>query len=187
MANVEELTVDGFIFANPQDVEVAKNEIKKIAYIEAHSDMTNVSMIKSIYEKAIESRSFQTPIGLEYMRELQKAIEASGIPEKDIKPIPLYTTFKRLSLNDSEPVKKRVTKAQKNEMTLKLKYRNAVIIASILGVLVIVMLMITLNGTTPNAMNYKNAVLNQYSSWEQELTRREAAVREKERELNIEY
>ncbi len=47
------------------------------------------------------------------------------------------------------------------------------------------MLIITLNGTTPNAINYKNAITNQYASWEQELSEREAAVREKERELNI--
>ena len=45
--------------------------------------------------------------------------------------------------------------------------------------------MITLNGTTPNALNYKKAILNEYSAWEEELTEREAAVRAKERELNI--
>ena len=34
-------------------------------------------------------------------------------------------------------------------------------------------------------LNYKTAVLNEYSEWEQELTQRENAVREKESELGI--
>ncbi len=34
-------------------------------------------------------------------------------------------------------------------------------------------------------MNYEKAVTDRYASWEQDLTEREAAVREKERELRI--
>ena len=37
-----------------------------------------------------------------------------------------------------------------------------------------------------NALNYRKAIQNQYASWEQELTEREKAVKEKEQELQIE-
>lgn len=186
MENIENLTVDGYIFATPEDAEIAKNEIRKIDYIEKHADMTNVDIVRSVYEKALSERYFQTPIGFEYLRDLQKIMENAGIPTDNVKPIPLYTTFKRIDLTHSESAKKRVTKAQKQEMSLKMKYRNAVLTAVIFGFLCLAMLLITLNGSTPNALNYKQAITNQYSDWEQELTERESIVRAKERELGIE-
>lgn len=185
MENLEALTVDGYIFANKEDAELAKAEIKKIDYIEKHVDMSNLEVAASVYEKALSERYFQTPIGLEYLRDIQKSIENSQKSETEVKPIPLYTTFKRISLNHSDNVKTRVTKAKKNEMSLKMKYRNAVLVAAIFGFLCLVMLLITLNGESPNAINYKRAITNQYAEWEQSLSEREAAVREKERELNL--
>lgn len=187
MLNTEELTVDGYIFASPKDVELAKNEIRKIAYIESHTDMTNLSIAHSLYDKAISERFFQTPIGHEYLRDIQKALEAGGVKPEDIKPIPLYTTFARIDLKSSENVKRRTTKVEKKELSLKQKYRNAVLIAMILGFLCLAMFLISMNGTTVNALNYKQAITNQYSAWEQELTQRENAIRERERELNIDY
>lgn len=183
MANLEELLVDGYIFANPQDAELAKNEIRKIAYIEAHTDTSNVANVKSIYEQAIENRTFQTPIGLEYMREMQNVIKNSGMGEP--KPIPLFTTFKRISLSNGETIKRRVTKQEKKELGLRAKYRNAVLVSVILAISMVIMFMITMFGTTPNIINYKTAITNQYSSWEQDLTEREAIIRAKERELGI--
>lgn len=186
MENIENLYVDGFIFANKEDAELAKSEIRKIEYLESHADMTNVAIVKSVYEKAVADRIFQTPIGLEYLRDLQKIMESAGVPVKEEKPIPLFTTFKRMSLKkDNEAPRRRQTLQEKKEMSLRMKYRNAVLAAIILGILVAAMFIVTLNGTTPNAINYKNAVLNQYAEWEQELSDREKAVREKERELNI--
>lgn len=185
MENIEALTVDGYIFATPEDAEIAKNEIRKIEYIESHTDMSNLAIVKGIYEKALAERFFQTPIGFEYLRDLQKILSSGGVKEELIKPIPLYTTFKRIDLKHSETAKKRLTRAEKKEMSLKMKYRNAVLVAAILGVLCLAMLLITFHGTTPNALNYKSAILNQYAEWEQELKEREAVVREKERELNI--
>ena len=54
-----------------------------------------------------------------------------------------------------------------------------------LGFLVLAMFVITLRGSTPNVINYKIALTNQYAAWEQELTQREKAVKEKEQELEI--
>ena len=187
MANHEELTFDGYIFANSQDLELAKNEVKKISYLESHADMTDMAMIEQIYNKALENRSFSTPVGLEYMKELQRVLENGGVPAERIKPIPLYTTFRRIDLSKTEPVKRRATKVEKDKQSVENKYKNSLVIIGILATMVIVMLFITFNGSTPNAINYRQAIQNEYASWADELTEREAAVREKERELNIEY
>ena len=185
MINKEELTFDGFVFANPEDVELAKNEAKKIAYIESHTDIGNMTVMKGVYEKLIEARTFVTPVGFMFLRNIRDCLVTSGVSEEELSPVPLYTTFRRISLKDDEPKRKvRMTRTQKEELSLKLKYRNAVIISVIFGLLAVGMFVITMNGTTPNAINYKKVITDQYSSWEQDLSQRENALRQKERELN---
>lgn len=184
MVNVDELTLNGYVFANKDDLELAKTEQKKIEYIKDHTDLNNIAIKRSIYNKALEDRFFQTPIGNEFMRSLQLDILKAG---GEVNPIPLYTTFKRIDLTKKVEVKERVSLQKRKELSLQLKYRNAVVIAVILAILLLALIIISLNGTTPNAINYKQAITNQYSAWEQELSERESAVREKERELNINY
>ena len=72
---------------------------KKIAYIESRMDMTNMTVVYGIYNKALENRTFQTPVGLEFMHKLwytgfilvfsrrTKHSRRSGTPDhiKDIK------------------------------------------------------------------------------------------------------
>lgn len=181
--NMDDLTVAGYIFATHDDAEYARNEIKKIAYIETKMDMSNMTIVKGIYDKALENRTFQTPIGLEFMHNLYNMLISSGMDASDIKPMPLYTTFKRLDISEKNP--RRLTKRESNELSLKIKLRNSVLINVILGLLILVLIIITFNGSTMTAINYKANVTNQYSAWEQDLKEREAVIREKERELNI--
>ncbi|MCR5277969.1 MAG: hypothetical protein K6E19_00875 [Lachnospiraceae bacterium] len=182
--NKEELTFDGFVFANKDDLEIAKNEARKIDYLEKHTDTSNMANMRNVYEKLIETNAFCTPVGFLYLREIRDALVASGVPDEEIAPVPLYTTFKRLSLKDEDKPKRRMTIQQKKEMSIRMKYRNAVLTAIIFGVMAIAMFAITWYGSTPNIINYKKAITDQYSAWEQDLTARENALREKERELN---
>jgi hypothetical protein len=48
------------------------------------------------------------------------------------------------------------------------------------------MFVIAINSNQPNILNYQRVLQNRYAGWEQELTDREQAIRDKERELNIE-
>lgn len=183
--NKDELTVAGYIFATHEDAELAKNEINKISYIESKMDMTNMTVVAGIYNKALENRTFQTPVGMEFMHSLYNMLNDAGLKDQ-VEPFPLYTTFKRMDLSDSK--KKRVfsTKVEE-EASIKMKLRNSILINVILVVLIIALILISYNGSTMNAINYKAAVTNEYAAWEQELKNREAAVREKERELNMDY
>ena len=62
----------------------------------------------------------------------------------------------------------------------------SVMLNVVLVIAVIAMFVITLTSDQPNVLNYERALTNRYASWEQELTEREQAVREKERELKLE-
>ena len=68
---------------------------------------------------------------------------------------------------------------------MRSKLRKSVLLNIVLVLLVIAMFAITMTGKTENILNYEKAVTDRYASWEQDLTEREAAVREKERELRI--
>ncbi len=70
------------------------------------------------------------------------------------------------------------------EMGAKKAQLTVSVILNILLVLAMAaMFVISLNSDYPNIINYKRAVTDQYATWEQELTERESAIREKEREL----
>ena len=47
------------------------------------------------------------------------------------------------------------------------------------------MIVITLLDDSPNIINYKNKILNQYTEWERELKEREQLIKEKEQELGL--
>ena len=47
------------------------------------------------------------------------------------------------------------------------------------------MFTITIRSDNPNILNYKRVITDKYAQWEQELTERENAVRERERELKL--
>ena len=49
--------------------------------------------------------------------------------------------------------------------------------------LIVAMFAITFTSKNPNILNYRQAITNEYSTWEQELTEREKVIREKERQL----
>lgn len=183
--NREELTFDGFVFATKEDMEIAKNEARKIEYLETHTDTGNMTNMRAVYEKLIETNAFITPVGFLYMRQLREHLIASGVADEELTPVPLYTTFKRISLKDDDRPARRLTRAEKEEMSIRMKYRNAVMVAAIFAALSIAMFVINWYGSTPNILNYKKAITDQYSAWEQDLTERENVLRQKEHELNI--
>ena len=69
--------------------------------------------------------------------------------------------------------------------TFRTEYKISIIINLVLIIAVIAMFVITLKADNPNMINYRTAIVNQYSEWQQELEQREEAVRAKERELNM--
>lgn len=182
MENIDELTYEGFIYATKEDVELAKTEQKKISYLKEKVDYSNMAMVHQVYDKALENHSFATPLGLAYMSRLRDLLIQNGVPDEDIKPVPLYSTFKRMDLKSPRVFTPKI----KEELSYKLRFRNAVVVSVILAFVILFMFVLNLTGNNANILNYKRAVTNQYSEWEQDLTEREAIIRQKERELNIE-
>lgn len=176
---VADSTINGFIFGSKADIELADQELNAIKYIDKKLENKSIETVKSVYNASIEKHMFRTPVGYSYLHDLQKRMLKGGIGKEDIQGIPLFQVFEKAS--DEKPP--RVVKVKKP----KDKYRrqNAILTLVNIGlvILIIIMFAISMSGSSPTVLNYKHALENEYATWEQELTERENALKQREREL----
>ena len=180
-----EYVVSGFAFYSEKDAGLAEQERQKIAYLDKRIDHADIQSVLAIYKKALEDRVFRTPVGLEYLRELQGELRAREEElGEEVPPIPLWTNFADVRTKTS-PARRRI-QPMPEDGGKKAGLCLSVIMNIVMIVAIIAMFVITLNSDQPNILNYERNLQNKYASWEQELTQREQTVREKERELHIE-
>ena len=176
--------VGGYEFMSEIDAQKAAMDLSKIKMLEARAKVSKPSDIKAVYEKAIENKIFKTPIGWNYLTGLREKLLESGYTEEDLIPIPLNISMTRHSAMENLTVKQRI-KVEKPKEKMEFGRIFPIILDVVLAILVIVMFIITMNSDSDNILNYKRNVTDRYSSWDQELTEREKAVREAEKRLGI--
>ena len=177
-----EYIVDGFLFFSQEDASAAREELKKAKYLKRHLEYHSAETVRELYRKALEERTFQTPVGLAFVNELRERLIEEGVEEFDIEPIPVYYD---VTLNKvREGAAKREDKEEPPRKGAN-GFKLSVALNVILGLLVAGMFYVAMTGNNPNILNYENAIVNKYAAWEQELTAREQAVREKEQESGI--
>jgi len=179
------LTVGGYHFKTKEDAELARLEQQKIDYIEKRLNYDRPESVLAVYEKAIENRTFQTPVGIKYLEKLHRYLEENEAIDVQIQPIPLDANFSRRVREQAAPIRNRIKPSVKKD-GLKNKYRISVCINIILLLMVAAMFYITLQSDNPNVLNYEKSITNKYASWEQELREREKQVRELERKYGNE-
>ncbi|MBQ7359637.1 MAG: hypothetical protein IJY10_06500 [Lachnospiraceae bacterium] len=176
--------VNGYQFAGEDDADLARQEEKKIAYLEQHMNYNEPNTVLKIYCKAIEERIFKTPIGFDYLRRVQDfLLSCQGITPDMVPPIKMYVNFKPRLRESSNPARNRVKPPKEKAKVSPMFF--SVLLNIALSVLVLLMFFIAVESDNPNVINYENVINNKYASWEQELTEREKVIREKERELKI--
>ena len=182
MTEKDNLLVNGYRFGSYRDAQIAEEEIKKAKYFETKLTGKTGRSRLAVYNQILDKKVFQTPIGWEYLKYMQEEMQGLGIPEEEIRPIPMYLTFVHEETQVTEqPVRQRIRPSRRND--LMRKYRITLLLNVLLGILVVAMFAITIKSDNPNILNYKNAIVNQYATWEQELTEREDALRKKEQSL----
>lgn len=184
MAQREDLIVDGYFFGSFEDADAAVKELKNTTYLNERTTSMNKAQLKAVYDKMLDEKVFKTPVGWEYLKKLKKRLMESGYAEEDVRPIPIYVNFGAQKEDDTLNIARQyVRPSQKRKYTVKDSLRISIAVNILLVILVLVMFFITLKSDNPNILNYKEVITNQYASWEQELTEREKALREKEAEL----
>lgn len=180
------LEAEGFVFYTKKDAELAMQERKKIQYLKAHMDIKNPESIRSLYEKAINERVFKTPVGLVFLKEVQDyLVKRPEIDQEKIIPIPLFVTYEGEMRKRTSPARQRVQPTPEKKGKIQ-AFPVSVCLNIVLVIAVIAMFVITLTADQPNILNYERTLIDRYAGWEQELTQREQAIREAERELQLE-
>ena len=180
--NEDELVVGGYRFGTVADAETARMELKKIANVEQHLDYRKPQNVLLVYNKAIDNRVFLTPLGMSYLHRMQDQMVKCGVPKEKIKPIPMYATFSNKTENSSSI--RRSVASRGTTIEFKGRFITSVCINFLLAAALAAMIVLAYVSEVPTIVNYKTAIVNEYSEWEQELSDREQAVREAERELN---
>lgn len=185
-AGREEWIVEGYRFASMEDADLARLEQEKIKALESRMDYQNPEMVLSVYNRAIMNRTFQTPVGCQYLLKLRDyLLETGAAHEGEIRPIPFQVQFSGKEGRRENNRQRPAEKTEKERVVPAWSFGISVAINVILVLLVMVMFMITLYSDNPNILNYKTQIVNEYASWEQELRAREREVSGRERELGI--
>ena len=174
--------VDQYVFETEEEYELAMSEKKKIQYIDDHTDYRAVENIAVLYKRMVETNMFQTPIGYAYLERLREFLVRSGAKTDNLPAIPVK---KKISLAGRKELM-RENRRLKEELDKK-KHTISIIITVCIALVLMVIALFAVAFTSehPNILNYENVILDKYSSWEQELTERENAIREKELSLKV--
>ena len=181
------LSVGGYLYLTEKDAQLARTEEQRIEYLEERIDYSSPERIRYVYEQTIQERLFRTPAGLSYLRKLREfLLDSPEIDPESVRDIPLYMSFDREVRENTNPARTRVTPSKKKDIDKeKTRFTLSVILNVLLAMAILAMFYISYASEQPNVINYERALTSKYASWEQELTEREQAVREKELELKI--
>ena len=74
----DEMIVGGFIFGTAADADLAREEFARIEYLDANMNYSNTSKVMQLYDKALDTKMFRTPVGWKYMGKLKDILLTKG-------------------------------------------------------------------------------------------------------------
>ncbi len=177
------LTVRGYRFLIKEDAEAARTDQIRIEHLNRYLKNGKSTNIKMLYEKAIQNRIFTTPVGWEYLQDLRGMLIDRGVDPEELPSIPVPMTLTKRREYGNYRVRERIAETPRPKPGFSLSLSLAINV--ILVLLVIAMFIVAATSKTDNIINYRRNVVNEYSSWAEELRDREKVIRQKERELGV--
>lgn len=188
----EKRIVEGFIFENDEEYQLALKDAEMFDILWDKIKKSDRSVAIELYETLLSSDKVKTVVGMYNVKMLQNYLIQNGyVSESEIIPIVGFvgrrvsTTDAMKSYEYSNRMKYMVNQKVNDKLE---KYKATVstlkVVVLILAVVIAVMFVVQANGGTANYASAKEAVIDEYSEWEQDLNDREKEVKEKEEELN---
>lgn len=179
------IIVDGYEFSNANDASLAETEHKKVEYLRTHMNTNEPEKVLNVYKKAIAEGIFKTPIGLNFLREIQVFLTGTcDYSDDEVPAIPVSVQYKPQLRSAGTNTKAKIDSGKKEKEKVSPIFIS-VILNVFLVIAVIAMFVITLNSENPNILNYETAINNKYAYWAEQLGEQESNLREKEKELKI--
>lgn len=173
--------VDGFVFPNEKEMQIAIREQKNIEVIRQRVPFEDAEAVYEIYTKLIDKKMFKTVLGYSFLYELRCRLvfnfgyEEADLPVVELPDVTEDGRVERINLGVLESKLERATLVQKR-MTI-----------TIVILLIMIASMFVIAAVNPDVhyVNTENKILNKYAAWQEELEQREQAVKEKEAQLNL--
>lgn len=178
MAKSEVYEAAGFSFATKEMADLAAEEEKKVYYVRARLNFSDMPSVLLIYNKMLKGEVFKTPVGMVFLKSIHDRLLKDG----SIKPEEVDAVPAGASYNDDGKVSDPFSEEERR--SYERKYQVHKIITGVCIVLIIAMFYITMTADNPNILNYETALQNRYSEWEQQLREKENSLREWEQQLN---
>ena len=196
--------IGGYIFDDENKAKKAAKELKAVEYILGQIKDGDEKAVLTVYKKLLNQRMFSTEIGMSFLAQLrQNLLDSEVFTPEDIPPVysleepPKDVTPEEKTEDTNSSFDEKVSKAKKEKADKsfvsgeddhllaeikKLKLFNKILLILCITLVLCVVGMFYVNSTinSPTILNYEEKLIDKYSSWEQELTEREAAVKEKE-------
>lgn len=182
-----EIVIDGFCFANEEEAEQAQKEAEGIRYLREKINMDAPESVLNIYNKMVRQKLFETAVGYTYLKEQQEYLRSIPfIDRAQILPVPVQHPTLEESIRKKRRVEKKSApepQMQVRNFDFRKRYQAAFWTSVVLFLCVIGMFAVNLTSNSPTILNYETKIIDKYERWEQELTEREAALVEREREI----
>lgn len=171
----------GYEFNDENDYKKAKEELEYINGLKSNPDFNNDSAYKlELYNTLIEKEKFKTPVGFEFLRELQKSLyKNSSVNRENVRSIP-YRHILHSGRPDDKPEVRDNTKNYRNYLKYKDLYIKMLILNIVLIITVVAMIIISNTSKKFDADYYRESIENDYVNWDRDLTERESILNEKE-------
>ena len=189
--------IGGYIFDDENKAKKAAKELKAVEYILGQIKDADEKGVLTVYKKLIKQRLFSTEIGMSFLSQLRKNLIDSNVFSEDEIPA-VYPLEESIEKKQSEEIPKAKEKSKSTKekadkfvgtadsdafaQIKKLKRINSILLILCITLLLSVIGMFYVNSTinSPTILNYEEKLIDKYSSWEQDLTERENALKEKE-------
>ena len=187
----EKRIVEGFVFENEEEYQLALKDAELFDILWNKIKKSDRNVATELYDTLLTSDKIKTVVGMYNVKMLQNYLIQNGyVSESEINPIvgfvgrKVSTTDAMKSFEYSNRMKYMVNQKMNDKLE---KYKATVatlkVVVLILAVVIAVMFVVQANGGTANYASAKEAVIDEYSEWEQDLNDREKEVKEKEEEL----
>lgn len=175
--------IDGYEFESMSAYETARKEAETIAYIKSNTDLRDEQELRKVYEEYTKDVKFQTPVGVGFLREIQKRIARDPEYRKTMKAIPV-----KMVKIISDPSEMKSRAAQEKNKSLEdvikgIRIRRNIIIA-FLSVLILLLCGWNIYEMKKTADPTREEILNEYAGWADELAEKEEYLREWELRLS---
>lgn len=177
----ERFLVDGYEFRSRSAYNQAQKEVERIAYIRANTDMKDPKELRRLYDSLTEKQSFSTPVGIGFLRELQRFLARDEKQRRNMRAIPVPGARSRKEKEAATAVPG--MGRSELEERYRTKYRNQGIVIGFLVLLCGILFTFALFFQNLDAEAAREEVINEYAGWKEELEAKEKELKELEKEL----